>query len=241
MPRRFREQAPELCRKIAPNNKVGRHNLLAMDLLPKILQVLEAEPNEAQLDKYLADVKDSLASSNKQFLSFGLATLVALITYHLVVYEGATSQSFEGLPLSTSALLRKVFLVVPAALMCAMSSIGFLRRCQREVYDYLAISRYRPLAQAGLHELRLPSDCILGLFYLKTEGGLVGRVLSAIVMFLVSLVFTFGPAVYIAQASGESVARHGLADPLAFGGAIVAVLLTGAAVGIALLAGRIRP
>lgn len=212
-----------------------------MDLLPKIRQVLEAEPNEAQLDKYLADVKDSLASSNKQFLSFGLATLVALITYHLMVYEGATSQSFEGLPLSTSAFLRKVFLVVPAALMCAMSSIGFLRRCQREVYDYLAISRYIPLGRTGLHELRLPSDYILGLFYLKTQGGLVGRVLSGIVMFLVSLVFTCGPAVYIAQASGESVARHGLTDPLALGGAIVAVLLTGAAVGIAFLAGRIRP
>ena len=212
-----------------------------MDLLPKIRQVLEAEPNEAQLDKYLADVKDSLASSNKQFLSFGLATLVALITYHLMVYEGATSQSFEGLPLSTSAFLRKVFLVVPAALMCAMSSIGFLRRCQREVYDYLAISRYIPLGRSGLHELRQASEYILGRFFLKSAGGLVGRVLSGIVMFLVSLVFTCGPAVYIAQASGESVARHGLTDPLALGGAIVAVLLTGAAVGIAFLAGRIRP
>lgn len=220
---------------------VGRHKLLAMDLLPKIRQVLEAEPNEVQLDKYLADVKDSLASSNKQFLRFSLATLVALITYHIVVFEGASSQSFEGLPLSTSAFLQKVFLVVPAALMCAMSSIGFLRRCQREVYDYLIISRYRPLAQTGLHELRLPSDYILGLFYLKTEGGLVGRILSGVVMFLVSLVFTFGPAIYIAQASGESVARHGLTDPLALGGAIVAVLLTGSSVGIAFLAGRIRP
>lgn len=220
---------------------VGRHRMVTMDLLPKIRQVLESEPNEAQLDKYLADVKDSLASSNKQFLSFGLATLVALITYHLVVFEGAASQSFNGLPLSTSALLQKVFLVVPAALMCATSSIGFLRRCQREVYDYLTISRYRPLAQTGLHELRLPSDYILGLFYLKTEGGLVGGLLSGAVMFLVSLVFTFGPAIYIAQASGESVARHGLTDPLALGGAIVAVLLTGASVGIAFLAGRIRP
>lgn len=211
-----------------------------MDLLPKIRQVLEAEPNEVQLDKYLADVKESSASSNKQFLSFGLAMLISLVTYHLVVYEGAPSQSFEGLSLSNSASLQKVFLVVPAALMCAMSSIGFLRRCQREVYDYLVISRYRPLAKTGLHELRLPSDYILGLFYLKTEGGLVGRVLSGSVMLLVSLVFTYWPAVYIAQAAGESVARHGLADPLALGGAIVAVLLTGAAVGIAFLAGRVR-
>jgi hypothetical protein len=212
-----------------------------MDLLPKIKQVLEAEKNEAQLDKYLADVKDSLASSNKQFLSFGLATLVALITYHLVVYEGAKTQSFEGISLSASTFLQKVFLVVPAALMCAKSSIGFLRRCQREVYDYLIISRYSMLAETGLHELRLPSDYILGLFYLRSEGGLVGRVLSSIVMLLVTLVFTFGPAIYIAHASGECVARHGLDDPLAVSGAIVAVLLAAMSLGIAFLAGRIRP
>lgn len=212
-----------------------------MDLLPKIRQVLEHEPNEAQLDKYLADVKDSLAASNKQFLNFGLATLVALITYHLVVFEGATSQSFQGLPLSTSIFLQKVFLIVPAALMCAMASIGFLRRCQREVYDYLAISRYRPLAQTGLHELRLPSDYLLGLFYLRVEGGVVGRMLSGFAVFFISLVFTAGPAIYIAQASGISVARHGLGDPLALSGAIVAVLLAGASLGIAFLAGRVRP
>jgi len=211
-----------------------------MDLLPKIKQVLAAEKDEVQLDKFLTDVRDSLASSSKQFLSFGLAALVALLTYHLVVYEGAKSQSFEGFPLSASALLQKVFLIVPAALMCAQSSIGFLRRCQREVYDYLAISRYRPVAEAGLHELRLPSDYILGLFYLKSVGGLVGKLLSGLVMSLVSLLFTFGPTVYIAHASGESVARYGLSDPLALGGAIVSILLAGTGLGIAILAGRIR-
>jgi len=212
-----------------------------MDLLPKIKQVLAAEKDDAQLDKFIADVKDSLASSNKQFVAFGLASLVALVTYHLVVYEGAKSQTFEGLPLSASALLQKVFLVVPAALMCAKASIGFLRRCQREVYDYLVISRYKPVAEAGLHELRLPSDYILGLFYLKYEGGLVGKILSNLVMTFVALLFSFAPVVYIAHASGESVARHGVTDPLALGGAIVAVLLAGTSLGIAVLAGRIRP
>lgn len=36
-----------------------------MNLLPRIREVLEAKPDEAQLDKFLSDVRESLATSNK--------------------------------------------------------------------------------------------------------------------------------------------------------------------------------
>lgn len=212
-----------------------------MDLLPKIKEVLDSEPSEVQLDKFLNDVRDSLSTSNKQLISFSLLAVVALVTYHLVVYEGATPSAFQGVPLAGSSLVQRVFLVVPAGLLCAAAAVGYLRRCQREVYDYLIISRYRVLAKTGLHELRLPSDYILGLFYLKTEGGIVGRAISSVVMVLEGLVFTVGPVVYIAHASGESLARYGLHDMVAFVGAVVAMVLAAASLIIVVLASRIRP
>jgi hypothetical protein len=211
-----------------------------MNVLHKIQQVLDAEQNEAQLDKFIADLRDSLATSSKQFLSFNLLALAAVISYHLVVYEGVSIASFEGLPLSSSSLVQKVFLVVPAALLAAAAGVGCLRRCQREVYDYLSISRYRVLGQTGLHELRLPSDYILGLFYLKTQGGAVGAMLSFIVIFLVAGVFTVLPVVYIVRTSALSLARYGIEDTFALIGALAAALLATASLLIAFLASRIR-
>ena len=211
-----------------------------MNLLQKIREVLEAEPNENQLDKFLADLRDSLAASNKQFLSLNLLALTAAVVYHLVVFEGVAIASFEGLPLAGSSLVQKVFLVVPAALLAAASGVGYLRRCQREAYDYLSISRYRVLGKTGLHELRLPSDYILGLFYLKTQGGPVGVVLSFVVMFLVAAVFTVLPVVYVVRAAALSLARYGAEDLFALSGAVVAVLLATSALLIAVFASRIR-
>ncbi len=174
-----------------------------MDVLGKIRQVLDAEPNEAQLNDFLADVRDSLATSGKHFIGLQMLSMLALLSYHLVVHEGTTLLLFEGLPLSTSALLQRVFLVVPAALLSAASAIGYLRRCQREVYDYLSISRFRVLGQTGLHELRLPSDYILGLCYLRDQGDLAGKAVSHLVASLWIVVFALGPVFYVVYEVGR--------------------------------------
>lgn len=211
-----------------------------MNILQKIQVVLESEPDDSQLDKFIADVRDSLAASSKQFISFNLLAAAAVFAYHLVVYEGVTIASFEGLPLAGSLLVQKVFLIVPAALLAAAAGIGYLRRCQREVYDYLSISRYRVLGHSGLHELRIPPDYILGLFYLKNEGGVVGAMLSTVVMFLVAGVFTILPVLYIVRASALTLSRYGAEDTIALVASGVAILLACVSLLIAALASRIR-
>ena len=211
-----------------------------MNILPRIAAVLAAEPNEAQLDRYLSDLRDSLAGSSKQFVTYPLLVIAALITYHLVVYEGATGISLNSLQIPDDRLFRKLFLIFPAALLGAAACIGYLRRCQREVYDFLAISRYRVLGATRLHELRLPADHILGLFLLRIEGGAIGKLVSTVIAFLSVCAFIVAPAAYIVRASAENVARFGLSDTTAMTGAGVASLLSACSLLVVVLASRIK-
>jgi hypothetical protein len=70
------------------------------------------------------------------------------------------------------------FLVVPAALLGAMSCIDNLGGVNvRSTTTWL--SRGIVLGKAGLHELCLPSDYVLGLFLLRTEGGTLGKIIAS--------------------------------------------------------------
>jgi len=140
-----------------------------------------------------------------------------------VVYEGATL-SYAQIPNAT--LFRRVFLVVPAALLGALSCIGYLRCCQREVYDFLAISRWRILGKTGLHELRLPSDYILGLSLLHTQGGALGKILSSILTFLAMAILTLAPAFYVIRAAVENITVYGISDFLAVAASCTAITLS---------------
>lgn len=212
-----------------------------MDLLPKIRAVIESNPDSEQLDKFISDVREGLSASGKQFIAFQLAAITGLVFHYMFFYEGAKAANFQGLPITDSPMLQKAFLVIPSALLCASASIGFLRRCQRELYDFLSISRFRVVGQTGLHELRLPSDYILGLFYLKTEGGLAGKLLFFLVGLPFAVTFTVAPSVYIAHSVGENLARFGLSDPVVLAAGVVAFILSAASLAIAVLAERIKP
>lgn len=211
-----------------------------MDVLERIKEVINSDPNDSQLDKFLVEVRDSLAASSKQFITYSALIITALVTYHLVVYEGASGVSFNYIQISNTSLFRRVFLVFPAALLAAMASIGYLRRVQREVYDYLTISRYRVLGRTGLHELRLPADYILGLFVLGIEGGLLGKVISKTVAFLSVVVFALAPAAYIISEAVINLRIFGTFDILCLFASGFAVALSMCSLVIIHLSGRIK-
>jgi hypothetical protein len=197
-----------------------------MNLFPRIKEVLEAKPDEAQLDKFLSDVRESLATSNKQFISLPLLAIATLVTYHLVVYKGGTITALSYVKVSNTTLFHRVFLVVPAALLAAASCIGYLRRCQREVYDFLAIGRCRILGKTGLNELRLPADYILGQNLLYIQGGVVGRILSTIMGSLAMTIFALAPAYYVVRSAYENIVVFGASDPLAILASCIAITLS---------------
>lgn len=211
-----------------------------MDVVERVNQILASEPNEAQLDKYLSDVRDSLATSNKLFIGYTFLIVTTLLTYHLVAYSGATGFAFNSLQLADSSLFKRVFLVVPAGLLVAKASVGYLRRCQREVYDYLTLSRYKVLGQSGLHELRLPADYILGLFLLKNEGGKLGNILSSIIAFLSVCASVLAPAGYVVCAAYLNVKSFGVTDVLCLSAAAVASAMSICALLIVWLAMRVK-
>jgi hypothetical protein len=211
-----------------------------VDLLNRIQDVLSTEINEAQLDKFLADVRDSLSTSSRQFLYYQIATVVSIVVYHLIVYGGSTSISFNGVQLTDTALFRRTFLIFPASLLAATASVGYLRRLQRESYDFLAISRYRILGKTGLHELRLPGDYILGLFLLKEEGGLLGKIVSCTIMYLIVAAFGIAPTGYVTYEAIKNIQTFGFNDWLCVVASMAAIVLSVCGLLVIPLSGRIQ-
>jgi len=197
-----------------------------MNVLERIQEVIAAEPNDVQLDKYLGEVRDSLATSSKLFITYSVLIIIALVMYHLVVYEEASGLSFNSLKIANISLFRRVFLAFPAALVASVAAIGYLRRAQREVYDYLSISRYKILGKTGLHELRLPADYILGLFVLSNEGGLLGKIVSKTVAFFDAVIFVIVPVAYIVSEAIINIRMFGISDVICLIASGTAIILS---------------
>ena len=211
-----------------------------MNVLTKIREVLSSDINEPQLDRFLTDVRDSLASTSRQFLSYSILIITSLVTYHLVVHDASSVITFNAVQFSNTTLFRRVFLIFPASLLVAVSSIGYLRRLQREVYDFLSISRYRALGKSGLHELRLPADYVLGFFVLRESGGLVGKVIGSAVPFVYLAVFMIGPSAYIIHEAILNLKKFGIRDALNLAASLSSIVLCLSAVVIVILAGQIK-
>ena len=81
------------------------------------------------------------------FLKTETLCVGSLVTYHLVVYGGVSTVSFSGIKLTDTKTIRRVFLILTAALLAVAACVGYLRRLQREVFDYLSIFRYRILGR----------------------------------------------------------------------------------------------
>jgi hypothetical protein len=211
-----------------------------VDLINRIRDVLAAEANDAQLDKYLDQLRDSYTITNRQFLRYQITIISSIVGYHLIVYGGGTLTSVAGVQLTDVSLLRKTFLIFPAALLAAAACVGYLRRIQRETYDFLTISRHRVLAKTGLHELRLPGDHILGAFMLRIEGGWLGKITSWIITFLFVIAFVVGPTAYVIGECIENVSVFGLRDLLCVTASGVAITLCICGIVVIYLSGLIK-
>lgn len=77
-----------------------------MQIIPRVKEIIAANPEEAQLDNFIADIRDGLATSNKQFISFTALAITALATYHLVVYEGASGVTLNSIQILDASLFR---------------------------------------------------------------------------------------------------------------------------------------
>lgn len=195
-----------------------------MDVIQNTRKVIDSNPDDSQLDKYLSDVKESLSSSNKQFISFQLLFLFMLVIYYLVIHAGWQNISVGNIQVSDNTLFDKTFLVVPSGLLLMLAAIGYLRKLQREVYDYLCISRLRILGETGMHELRLPSNFILGLDLLRHHGGVVGKYISNLSALLLSFIFLIGPAFYMLVEAYNNLKQYGGTDPISILVLIIVIL-----------------
>ena len=211
-----------------------------MNLLERIKPVLAAESNDAQLDRYLSEVRESLSASNRQFLAYQALIVGSLVAYYLVVYGRSTDISLYGFPIHDTKLFQRVFLIVPAALLAAMACVGYLRSLQREVFDYLTISRYRVLATTGLHELRLPSDFVLGLFVLKELGGLPEKITSYVVASLCAVTFIFAPITYVTTEAIKNIQLFGAGDLLCLAASLGAISLADCALLVVLFGSLVQ-
>lgn len=191
-----------------------------MRLAERAVQLVKAG-KETELERFIGDVREGLASSNRQFIAYKVLALVTIVTYYLVSYKGAAF-TFRDVQITDATLFRRVFLVVPAGFLAVGAAIGHLRLLQRDVYDYLCLARYPETGSTQLHELRLPSDYILGLFLLREQGPL-GKILSLSIASLSILAFMIGPIVYLFLEAAENIQTFG--DPITVMASVVTILL----------------
>jgi len=211
-----------------------------MDVRERVRSLMASPKGEDHIDKFLSDVRDSLAVTNRQFIAYEALIIASIVSYHLVVYEGSAVVSINHLKISDPTFFRRIFLVFPSALLAAVAAIGYLRRLQREVYDYVSISRFRHLGRTGLHELRLPPDYILGLFVLQTEGGRLGLIVSRLVAFLAFVSFVMAPVGYVLNEAIKNVIFFGVGDWLCLGASCVSIVLCACSLLIVRISGSIK-
>lgn len=210
-----------------------------MDLYSRINILLASRESSEQLDKFVDELRGSIAGSAAQFIAYPVLIVIALITYLFSTRLGA-SVSFSGIQLADADVVRRAFLVVPAALLTAYSAVGYLRKSQRVVYEHIVLPRYMPLHKARLHNLRLPPDYMAGLFLIHEEGGRLGKVVSITVTLLIGLCFLLGPAAFIVIESIRNLVHFGISDLLSTAAAFVSILLCLCSVLIVHLTGSIK-
>ena len=210
-----------------------------MNLYSRINLLLAAPNTSRELDAFVSDLRESMANSSKQFITYPALIVAALITYFVATRLG-TSVTVSGVKFDDANLIRRVFLVVPASLITASTAVGYLRKMQRVVYEYIVLPRYPALHKAGLYQLSLPSDYISGLFLLHEEGGKIGKLISLTVVMLVAYAFLLGPMAFIVVEATANVVRFGLNDVACLIASSVSILLCLCSLVIAHLAGRFK-
>jgi hypothetical protein len=218
---------------------LGRIPGIPVNLYSRINLLLASPNTSRELDAFVSDLRDSIASSSKQFIAYPTLIIAALVTYYVATRLG-TSVTISGVSLTDTSLIRRAFLVVPASLITAYTTVGYLRKMQRVVYEYIVLPRYPVLHKAKFHELRLPSDYISGLFLLHEEGGKLGKYISVIVTLLVAYAFLLGPMLFIVSESITNVMYFGTKDVICFVASFVSVLLCACSLIIVSLAGQLK-
>ena len=211
-----------------------------MDVIAKIKALYESSPDETHLELFLSDVRDSLITSNRQFMNLQLLLLIAVVTYYLVVHAGWEGISYGPIKISDKSLFQKIFLIIPSALFVMQTAVGYLRRLQREVYDYATIARCRIFGELSLHELRLPSNYIQGLDIMQFEAGIIGKMVSRIVSWIMIYVFVLGPAIYMISEATKNLGVFGTSDIISIISSILVVIMCCSGIIIIVLTGRIK-
>ena len=201
--------------------------------------LLTSQNTSEDMDAFVRDLRENLVTSSKQFIAYPALMVAALVTYYAATRLG-TSVTVGGVGLSNATLIRRVFLVVPASFITANAAVGYSRRMQHIVYEFLTVPRYPALHKANLHPLRLPSDYISGLFLLHEEGGKIGKLISNMVIALTACAFLFGPIYFIVTESIANVDHFGLNDITCLVASSVAVLLCICSLITVLLSGSLK-
>lgn len=196
-----------------------------MNLYSRIISLLATpQGSAAELEAFLRELRDSIAASGKQFIAYPALIVAALTTYYFSTRLGS-AVTVNGIQLGDPTLIRRVFLVVPSALLTAFASVGYLRRMQRTVYEYVTLARNPGLHKSGFYLLRLPSDYIAGLYLLNTEGGGLGKLISIVVVVLTAWAFFLGPIAFILDESFENISYFGFNDLVCLTASSISVLL----------------
>ena len=182
------------------------------ELLIKVRQILENEQTAVEeIGQYLSDVRDGLSATMSACNRASTLMLVLIATHYLSTSGLGADVTLLGVDFPDNPIIQTFILLFTALIFLRVMSLSYLRKFQREVYDWGKVLHYRKikceLGSTGLHELRLPSDPLLGADLLKFDDGLLEKIVGTIVWNILSFMYVLLPTIYILHYSIES-AKH---------------------------------
>jgi hypothetical protein len=141
--------------------------------MSKIKESIESAFKENELDrvdKYIDDIRASLASTSQQFGRYTFLLFLSLFSYHLVLLGQSADISILGITLGSKSFIIKWFLILPSILLLLQATAGYLRVYQQESIEWL-LAKYRNNEyESGLYRVAFPSSHILAVDLMRRLG-----------------------------------------------------------------------
>ena len=174
------------------------------DLKNRVRGVLDGE-SEEEIKSYISDLRSSLTDTNNK-LSRNLAVLVALIATHYLSVSNLNSKvKVLGIDFPDEPLFQSIVLLLAAVSFLQVMSLSYLRKFQRECYDWMKVMGYKVMGGTKLHELRLPSDARLAADILRFNSFKLERTTGVVCWIILSYTTFALPVTYIFRYSIKSV------------------------------------
>jgi len=153
--------------------------------------------SEDEIKDFVSDIRKGLSETGGEYRKSSTFLLLLLGTHYLSASGIDEHVRFIGTDFPDEPIFHAAILLISSIVFLRIMSLSYLRKFQRECYDWIMVKRYKKMGSTGLHELRLPSDPILGADLLRFDDNILEKRIGVILWIIISYAFFALPLSYI--------------------------------------------